>query len=765
MSSNPKPMTIYTARCREKKSNAYYPDWRLIVTAEDLRQAAQWDHVCAEYEGDRRSAKNFQRADCLPLDLDNGHSDRPEDWKDLDAIRAAFPGVPFYAVPSRHHMKVKGNTSPRPRYHVYFPIDEVSEWAVYTAIKEKAIARFPWFDAGFSLGLLFGVEAPEVATIQGDEGMTLTAFLGALEAPTAPDDKSPDPMPNGATIPEGRRNGTLSHLAGQLLKKYGADDGRARAEYDRAATRCDPPLNDGEVETIWSSALQFFQNTVSKSPDYLPPDEYAAQEFAQDLTPGDFSDVGEARCLTDQYGDRLRYSDATEWMTYDGERWSEGNAQARALMHRLTERQLRQARDRALTAINAHMRAQEDGDEAGMKRAEKARAEAEALHKFARQYRRTARISATLTEAAPYLEIKAEDLDGDAFLLNTPAGTVDLRTGEMHPHDPENYCTKLTGCAPGSDGAEIFGDFLNAVTCGDRQLSDYLQMIAGMFAVGAVYRECLIIAYGGGGNGKSTLFNLLAYVLGDYAGNLSAETLTMNCRKNKSPEYAELRGRRLVIAAELEEGTRFDTATVKKLCSTDPIFAEKKFKAPFTFTPSHTLVLYTNHLPKVGTVDHGTWDRLTVVPFKANFRGQEGEVMNYGRYLFEHAGGAVLQWIIDGARRFIEARFRIGLPDCVRAAIDEYKADNDWIQQFLEVCCDVGPRYRQPSGMLYAQYRQYCAQMGEYARHSSDFKRAMLDSGFEFRKIMTGQVFFGLRLKPSVLGFELLPAPAEAPPE
>ena len=93
-------------------------------------------------------------------------------------------------------------------------------------------------------------------------------------------------------------------------------------------------------------------------------------------------------------------------------------------------------------------------------------------------------------------------------------------------------------------------------------------------------------------SGKSTLFNLLAYVLGDYAGNLSAETLTANCRKNKSPEYAELRGRRLVIAAELEEGMRFDTAIIKKLCSTDPILAEPKYKKPFTFIPSHTVVLY-----------------------------------------------------------------------------------------------------------------------------------------------------------------------------
>lgn len=157
-----------------------------------------------------------------------------------------------------------------------------------------------------------------------------------------------------------------------------------------------------------------------------------------------------------------------------------------------------------------------------------------------------------------------------------------------------------------------------------------------MFSVGRVLREKLIIAYGEGGNGKSTLFNLLAHVMGDYAGALSAETLTVNTRKNKSPEYAELRGKRIIIAAELEEGMRLDTSTVKKLCSTDPILAEKKYKDPFTFIPSHTVVLYTNHLPKVGTTDKGTWDRLVTIPFNANFRGMTNG-MNAGCCAFARA--------------------------------------------------------------------------------------------------------------------------------
>ena len=144
-----------------------------------------------------------------------------------------------------------------------------------------------------------------------------------------------------------------------------------------------------------------------------------------------------------------------------------------------------------------------------------------------------------------------------------------------------------------------------------------MQQIVGMAAVGRVYMESLIIAYGEGRNGKSTFWNTVARVLGTYSGNMSADTLTVGCKRNVKPELAEAKGKRLIIAAELEEGMRLNTSVVKQMCSTDEIFAEKKYKDPFSFTPSHTLVLYTNHLPRVGANDPGTWRRLIVIDRKS----------------------------------------------------------------------------------------------------------------------------------------------------
>lgn len=135
---------------------------------------------------------------------------------------------------------------------------------------------------------------------------------------------------------------------------------------------------------------------------------------------------------------------------------------------------------------------------------------------------------------------------------------------------------------------------------------------------------------------------------------MSSDVLTTGKSRNIKPEMAELKGKRLVIASETEDGQRLSSASIKQLCSTDEIYAEKKYKDPFSFTPSHTLVLYTNHLPKVGEIDKGTWRRLIVIPFDAKISTND-DIKNYADYLFENAGGAILKWIVEGSKKIIDA--------------------------------------------------------------------------------------------------------------
>ena len=222
--------------------------------------------------------------------------------------------------------------------------------------------------------------------------------------------------------------------------------------------------------------------------------------------------------------------------------------------------------------------------------------------KFVQKRRDYKYIVSAANTAKPMIAISVSDLDKNENLINTPYATYDLRkglAGEL-PHNPEDLITKITACSPGEEGKQIWLDALNLFFCKDQKLIDYVQETVGMAAIGKVYQEHMIIAYGGGANGKSTFWNTIFRVLGNYAGKLSAEALTMNCKRNVKPEMAELKGKRLIISSEMEEGMRLNTAVVKQLCSTDEIQAEKKYKDPFSFVPSHTLVLYTNHAAERG---------------------------------------------------------------------------------------------------------------------------------------------------------------------
>ena len=189
-----------------------------------------------------------------------------------------------------------------------------------------------------------------------------------------------------------------------------------------------------------------------------------------------------------------------------------------------------------------------------------------------------------------------------------------------------------------------------------------------------------------------------------------------------------------------------NSAVVKQLTSTDPIHAEKKYHAPFDFQPTHTLVLYTNHLPKVNALDTGFWRRLIVVPFKARIEGQ-GDIKNYSDYLVEHAGGAVMKWILEGAEKVIAAGYRVQEPETVRAAIASYRENNDWLRPFLEEKCEEGKQYREASGQFYTVYRAYCESHGEVSRSTTDFYGALAAYGIERKRTKSGNFLMGIRLK------------------
>lgn len=748
--------TLYHSDSREMPGNCTYAH-RVEVTGKDaLVQAVSHDYVCAEYRDGYRSNDNFLGSDCLPVDCDNDHSDDPEAWVYPSDVANAFPGVAFAVHYSRNHMKVKAGKAARPKFHVFFSIDRITDAGQYSELKKLVNTIFPYFDtkALDAARFFFGTQKPEVEIFDGP--MTLSTFL-------ADDDFDRD-MDLGSygdvVIPEGSRNATLSHYAGRILKRFGNTE-EAHTHFAEVAACCQPPLEQSELDTIWRSAQRFY-GKVAAQEGYIPPEQYN-QDLQ--LKPSDYSDVGQATVLAREYEGKLRYSPSTDFLVYNGRFWEESKPKAQAVAQELTTRQLEEAETEIKKATDELMKngAWELLASMGPKKAaavfnaEQARSfqkyeNATTYRNFAIKRRDSKYISAAMKEVHPMVEIDQKALDADEYLLNTPSATYDLRVGlsSAQDHNAADLITKQTTVDPSDEGMEIWEDALSTFFCGDKDLIRYVQDIAGLSAIGKVCVEGLIIAYGEGRNGKSTFWNTLSRVLGTYSGNMSADTLTVGCKRNVKPELAEVKGKRLIIAAELEEGMRLNTSNVKQLCSTDEIYAEKKYKDPFSFVPSHTLVLYTNHLPKVGALDDGTWRRLIVIPFNAKIEGAS-DIKNYADYLYEKAGGAILKWIMAGAKRVIGKKFDIKKPAVMDEAIRKYKENNDWLTHFLDDCCEIDPSFSAKSGDVYNAYRSYCMQVGEYIRSTSDFYTALECAGFDRKRSKTARMLFGLQLKSDFL--------------
>lgn len=432
-------VTIFTANCIGQAANCSYPNRVTVSTPEQLREAVKADHVCAEYKGSYRGIGNFIRSDVIVMDIDNDHSEEPAEWITAEKLEKIFPDMEYMLASSRHHLLPKEGKSARPRYHIYFPISEITDAEVYGNLKKALQKEYPFFDGNAldAARFIFGADCEEVLVHDG--WMTIDEEIDVSQVAEEEDFDSEDSeSASGGQILEGSRNNTMSRFAGRVLKRYGITE-KAHEAFLEHAKKCDPPLPESELKTIWNSAVKFFKKSI-------------------------------------------------------------------------------------------------------------------------------------------------------------------------------------------------------------------------------VNQE------------------------------------------------------------------------------------EKKYKDPFSFVPSHTLVLYTNHLPKVGANDDGIWRRLVVIPFNAKITGKS-DIKNYADYLFEHAGPAIMSWIIEGAKRAIDKNFHTTLPDVVEAAIQAYREDNDWLGQFLEECCEIDPSYKEKSGELYQAYRAHCMQNGEYIRSTTDFYSSMDKAGYNRIRKNTGVQVVGLKLK------------------
>ena len=546
----------------------------------------------------------------------------------------------------------------------------------------------------------------------------LAAIMEGKAKPAAPADGAGDWLAVALRgVGQGKRNDTCARLAGHYL--------RLRLSVSDTVTllldwnkRNRPPLAAGELRQIVAS--------VDKT-DRKAGQEPQAGAYHE-------TDVGNAELLVDLSGEQLRFVHvrprsgpvAGWWRVWDGKRWADddGGTCAR-LAHDMARERLRRAAD-----------------------IPDARA-SEAAAKWALRSDSTDKIRDTLeaTSWQKALVSRPGDYDTDPFLLNVGNGLLDLRTGDLRPHDPATMCHRFTPVMFDSRAtAPRWERFLAEVFDGNDAMVGFVQRAAGYSLTGATPEDCLLLLHGGGTNGKSTLLRILHALLGDYALATDFATFTLQREKQGAirNDLARLAGARLVTASETSEGLRFSEGILKQLTGGDQVAARFLHQEFFEFTMQAKIWLSCNHRPRVRDSSEAFWRRIRLLPFAVSFKGREEKHLD-DVLLAELPG--ILTWALTGCLEWLDLDDLQAPPEVV-VATTNYQQEEDTIGRFLGDCCEITPDDKSTTAALYSAYQGWSEDNGERPMGARTFGRELGDRGFSPCRIGAAQArgWQGVRL-------------------
>jgi putative DNA primase/helicase len=347
-----------------------------------------------------------------------------------------------------------------------------------------------------------------------------------------------------------------------------------------------------------------------------------------------------------------------------------------------------------------------------------------------------------LAQADPKLATTVDIWDADPWLLNTPDGVVDLRTGQLRAHSSGDYMTQITAVGPGGD-CPRFKAFMSEIMAGDEEMVAFVQRMLGYCLTGDIGEEVVFFIYGTGQNGKGVLTSTIEWILADYCKSANDELFTQTHNDRHPTEVARLKGARMVLVTEVEEGKRWDEAKLKRLTGGDTLTARFMRQDFFQFTPQFKPVISGNHKPQIRSVDVAMRRRLDLVPFSVTIPREKRD--NELKAKLRAEGPGILQWMIDGCLEYQ----RIGLapPQSVVDATDEYFKDEDNIAKWIEEQCEVGPRFFEPASRLFAFWRHYAEKARLPPGNSKKFKAELNRLGYAEKRGSAGMAYHGLQIR------------------
>jgi putative DNA primase/helicase len=516
--------------------------------------------------------------------------------------------------------------------------------------------------------------------------------------------------------PEGTRNPTLNTAAfklGQLIAggELGEQLVRDRL-YDAARS---VGLDERETLKTIDSGIAAGAKQPRRAPEASAPNANGnghrprlALVEPQHSEDPHLTDTGNAKRLVDRHGEGLRYCHPwNTWLAWDGMRWRrDDNGEV-----------MRRAIDTVLGFGRAAWEIEDSADR-------RKNVQWALTSENGPRLREMTRLASDHTKVI----VAPDELDADQFALNVQNGTINLRTGQLQPHDRAKLLTKLAPVEyDAAAECPTWMTFLEQVFDSKTELIEFVQRAIGYSLTGSISEQVLFIAFGSGSNGKSTLLETLRALLGDYAQQTPTETLLERRTEGIPNDLARLPGARLVSAAETGEGRRLNESLIKLATGGEPITARFLRAEWFEFHPIFKLWLATNHRPVIRGTDEGIWRRIRLIPFEVSFRGAAQDKTLPARLREELPG--ILRWAVDGCLAW--QRDGLGLPDEVRLATNDYREQMDVLLGFIDDCCALdNPAATTRSSELYKAYAEWCDANGERATSHIGFGRALRERGF-----------------------------------
>lgn len=425
----------------------------------------------------------------------------------------------------------------------------------------------------------------------------------------------------------------------------------------------------------------------------------------------DHSDLANARRLVAVHGENIRHAHGLGWMVFQDGHWQQDT----------TGTVLRYAED-VVQRIAAE----------AIKNLRAPTAEDDIRHALRSAARNRIEAMAALAEHHADVAVGPDIFDTHPTLFGCANGVLDLETGELHPHDRGLYLTKQTSVAYDPAAMAPRWEKFLAEVLPDPDVREFVRRLCGYGMTALVKEHILPIFWGGGRNGKGTLFEALAHVMGPYYEPVDARLL-ISSGSNLGPEKMKLRGIRLGTISETRKDGRLNAEAAKTMTGGDRITARDHYQAPVTFAPTWKIIVATNFRPVVDDTSVAIWSRLRLVPFVVSFAGRED--LTLGAALQAEAPG-ILRWLARAARDYLHGG--LATPAAVLAATNDYRSEQDLVGVWIEEHCATGRTYYRTSAQrLYESFTRFCTEQGEEVPTQRAFGDALRGRGFGKAKAST----------------------------